>query len=578
MLQSQKKYIKYINELENELNKVKVNSKVKKNFKFKELKNIIEETELLIPIIGAFSSGKSSLINSFLGKSYLPVNLTPETALATELRYSDKEYIEAIKDDTSVEKFAIDEINKITKVSHKFKFLKMYISNEKLKEIEPLVLVDMPGFESPLDLHNRAIMEYINRGVYYIVLTSVEDGIITRSMIRQLTDIQEYGRDFSFFLSKTNLRAKSESTDIAKKVQEQIEELFDIEKEIILVDNNGGKNLEKILSIVNPEELFENLFLTSLKDNYFNIIEIINTTISSLGNDKNKNKILINELKESFQKLEIERDSLISEASERYSNNNVNRIVESVGKELSNSLDEIVSLAINGDEDNVSHLILEIMRHTLVINLKISMNNISNNVVDSLSHNLLSLNRSMSEITMSDNWLEKITDTTKIMLTSTKSGIDNMIYNRQQSNNTDKFYKTITTILATTTTVLIPIIELIIIFLPELFGGLFEQYQQRKQKEKIRDIILTQTIPSLKRELRSHLPKIFNQQVQEMIKDISSQFEGTLEEKKFTVEATQKDIEEKTINIEETINSYKKVNSNITTLANKILYNSENKR
>jgi len=572
MLKNQQKYTNYLTQLEEELTQISIDSEVKRNFNLQQRKDAIEKVELLVPIIGAFSAGKSSLINSFLGKNYLPVKLTPETALATELRYSKEEYIEAIKADNSIQKFEIDEIGEITKISHEFKFLRMFIDNQKLKKIEPLILVDMPGFESPLDLHNQAIMEYINRGVHYIVLTSVEDGTITRSMVRQLTDIQEYGRDFSFFLSKTNLRAKSESEDIAQNVQEQIEEYFDIDKDIVLIDDNGGESLQKILLSIDPEQLFENLFIDELKDNYYAITEVINTTISALGKSKDKNRDVISELKESVEKLKQERDRLIREANERYSNSSVNKIVESVGRELSNSLDELVTSAITGGQEGMSHLISEITRTVLISKLKDSMNDISNDVVNSFSTNLSSLNSSMSEFTLTDNWLEKITDTTKNMLSSGRESLDNIINDRKKSDNNDKMYKIITTVLATTTTVLAPIIELVIIFLPELLGGLFESCKKKKQEEQIRNTILTQVIPSLKRELRSKLPEIFNQQVQEMIKSISQQFESVIEEKTQIIEATQKKIDEKIINIEETIKAYTNVNKNITELANQTLY------
>ena len=572
MLKNQKKYLDYLNQVEEELSNVNIDQTVINNFKIEELKNALQEVELLVPIIGAFSAGKSSLINSFLGKNYLPVGLTPETALATELRYSNEEYIEAVKADNSIEKFEIDQIDEITNISHQFKYLRMFISNKKLQEIEPLILVDMPGFDSPLDLHNQAIMEYINRGVHYIVLTSVEDGTITRSMVRQLSNIQEYGRDFSFFLSKTNLRAKEEAKEVAQNLQEQIEDYFDIEKEVVMIDDNGGESLKKILLSIDPEQLFKNLFIDALKDNYYTITETLNTIISSLVKDKDKNQDVILELKESLSQLQKERDRLLDEANEKYSNTNVDRIIEAVGKELTNSLEELVNTAMTSGQESMSHLISEITRSVLISKLKDSMSDISDNIVDSFSTNLSNLNNSMSEFTMTNNWLEKVTDTTKNMLNSGKSALENIINNRKKSGNNDKMYKIVTTILATTTTVLAPIIELVIIFLPDLLGGLFEKYQQDKQREQIKNALLTQVIPSLKRELRAKLPEIFNQQVQEMITSISQQFEGAIEDKKQAIETTQKEIIKQIDNIEETIQSYKNVNNNITKLANNTLY------
>lgn len=72
----------------------------------------IENQELLVPVIGGFSSGKSSLINNFLGSKVLEISVAPQTAIATELRYSQDEKIEAIKDDDSIEIFDINDLKK----------------------------------------------------------------------------------------------------------------------------------------------------------------------------------------------------------------------------------------------------------------------------------------------------------------------------------------------------------------------------------------------------------------------------------------------------------------------------------
>ena len=181
------------------------------------------------------------------------------------------------------------------------------------------------------------------------------------------------------------------------------------------------------------------------------------------------------------------------------------------------------------------------------------------NVVNSFSINLSSLNTSMSDFTMSDNWLEKMTDSTSNMLNSARASLGNIIEDRNSSNNNDKMYKVITTILATTTNVLAPAIELLIVVLPDLLRGLFEGNQQKKQKEQIQNTILTQVIPSLKIELRSKLPEIFNQQVQEMISNISDKFEDTIEEKKQVIEATQKEINEKQLILKKPVIFIKKL-------------------
>lgn len=143
----------------------------------------IENLELLVPVVGEFSSGKSSAINLFLEREILPVGILPKTSLATELKYGKNEYIEAIKED-GAEVFEIDEIGKIKERAKEFKYLRVYLNNEKLNSIEPFILVDMPGFDSPIELHNKAILNYLAKGVYFIVLMSVEKGVISRRLYK----------------------------------------------------------------------------------------------------------------------------------------------------------------------------------------------------------------------------------------------------------------------------------------------------------------------------------------------------------------------------------------------------------
>ncbi|MCP2085919.1 UNVERIFIED_ORG: putative GTPase [Paraburkholderia sediminicola] len=45
--------------------------------------------QLIVPVVGSFSPGKSSLINTVTGDNLLPVAIAPETALPAELRFAD---------------------------------------------------------------------------------------------------------------------------------------------------------------------------------------------------------------------------------------------------------------------------------------------------------------------------------------------------------------------------------------------------------------------------------------------------------------------------------------------------------
>ena len=568
MLAVQDNYLRYLAEVQQELEKLNLSAEMRRSFNIEILREALNGAELLVPVIGAFSAGKSSLLNSFLGKSSLPVGITPETALATELRYSNDEYIEAIKRDGSPDRYAITEIEQIVAKAKDYKFLRMYLNNNNLATIEPLVLVDMPGFDSPLDLHNQAISEYLNKGTHYIVLTSVEDGNITRSMVRQLTGIQAYGRSFSFFLSKANLRSDSEVKDIAVKIEEQLDEYFDFANKIIAIDNNGGDSLSNILKEIDPEKLFKNIFADDLKESYYKISEAINTSISSLKKGKDANEQDIAELQRGLNEVTRKRDELFAEAAEKYSNVNISRIVNAVGKELSNSVDELIAAAVRSGESGLSQKIAEITRLSLIEEVKSTMGDIGRDIIGDFSIGLSSL----SSTTISEDWLQKITDSTKTFLDKAQSGMGSIIDQRNKSGNNDKIYKIITTVLALTTTIISPILEVLIIFLPDLISGLFASMQQKKQEEQIRNSIMTQTIPSIKRALREKLPAIFEEQVQHLINDISKEFESKLQDKKAAIAAIEEEKRNKIVDIDGEISRYRLVLENITGLANHIVF------
>ena len=105
MLQTQEKYINFIEGAKKEL--AVVDALSNEDFGLENIKKEIADTQIIIPVIGAFSAGKSTLLNSFLSDKYLNMAVTPETALATELRYGLKEEIVAIKKDGSEVRFNV---------------------------------------------------------------------------------------------------------------------------------------------------------------------------------------------------------------------------------------------------------------------------------------------------------------------------------------------------------------------------------------------------------------------------------------------------------------------------------------
>lgn len=561
MLPVQAKYVEFLQSLKSELQAL--HTLDIESFGIDNAIANITGTELLIPVIGGFSAGKSSLLNSFLQEEILSVAVTPETALATELHYSTQEYVEAITPSGQSVRFEKSQMEQLKNKASEFSYAKLYLNKQCLKDIEPLVLVDMPGFESPLASHNKAIFEYIRRGVYFVILQSVEHGNITASVRREIDNLLTFERKFSFFLSKSNLKAKGELEEIRTFVQEQLSDYFDYEGQVECIGKDGGTNLAKIISTLNPNAIIEDLYLTGLQDRFSQIKQTINTHITALSQDKEQNAKDIQDLKDGLSKLEQQRDSLIAQAQERYSDTNISKIINGVNNALNRGLNEIAQSYMSGGDSALDSTINSIVKSTLSQEVKTSMEHIGEDVIHAFGKQLADTISTIQRLSLSDAICNAI-DVKKLGGTA-----GNAIH------KCHRIYGGIVGIIGKIgvfiSPIVTPLLTAIVSLLPTLVQLLFGDTEQKKL-ESVKNALLTQVFPQILAELRAKLPPELQEQTTKLIESISQEFAEQIAQKLQAMEAAQSELESKKQEIEQMIATYKKVLDSITTLANTALY------
>ncbi len=560
-------YLHFLQEMEKELQTIDYDTQ-----KVRDLQQYIESKELLLPVIGQFSSGKSTLLNSFIGRDILPVGITPETALASELRYASDERIEAIKKDGGITTFSIDEIEKIKERAKDFSYLTFFINSNVVRDIAPLILVDMPGFSAANEFHQQAIMEYLNKGVHYVCLISVEEGTIQKSMEIQLRDVKEFERKFSVFLSKCNLRSPEESKEIATKIQEQLEDNFDEHISVVPIDDNGGESLGTVMQEIHISDLEKQVFFSGVEALYRDILGSINTEIASLTKSKEQNDDAITALKESVAKIEQKRDQLMNDARNTYTEQHARQIIEAVGSDLSSSVEQFVSIAMSGNSDEMSRQISEVARSSLISKMKEVMTTISSSIIDTFQLNIQDIETNVSGYTPDASLLENIADTVKGKMSGIQQSMTDMVAERQKKKGASGIYMAITGILALSTGVIAPVLEAIIVFLPSLLSGLFKKSREEKQREQIRSTLLTQTFPSIKREIATKVESLLEEQTKTLIQGIGTQYQELLEQKSKEIEKAEEEKNKKIQDIEQIIATKKECVAHITSLANEKLY------
>ena len=558
-MNSKQQFLDYIGEVKNIISPLEISDN-----KLSEIQGNITGAELIVPVVGGFSAGKSTLLNSFLGNEILPTAVTPETALATELRYSDSNYIEAVTASGAVERHQLADFARLKDNAQNFKNLRVYLNNENLKAIQPLVLVDMPGFDAPIENHNQAILNYLERGVFFVFLTSVEDGNITLSMKREIDNLQQIGKGFAFCISKTNLRAPDDVKAVQQKIAEQLEDDFDYTGQIALLDMDGGNNLKNILTAVNPDELFKLLFIDELRENYTGLIQSINVKISTFKSNRKEIEETLSALQNSLQGIEAKKQSAINDVEQRYSRDSVSVINQAVTSAILQQKMRLVDLAIN-NQGAFERELNDITKNALLSAVQTRFRAISQDLIEEMGNGI---NAQLA--TLPDGGLAGIAMDVlanggadafgKVVNTALKSISKSIIGNVTSA--------TLKALLGS----VFGIVSAVLLFLPEIISLFTKGEKERRQREQVEQAIINNVIPQIQQKLNTVLPDLMNQNITALINQVSEQFEEQLQQKRNEIEAAEAEKAAKAAELESTISELESGKQQLTTAANRYLF------
>lgn len=540
-----------------------------------ELRNLIEQQELLVSVIGAFSAGKSTLINRIIGNNVLPTAITPETSLATELRYSSEQRIEAVKEDGSMVRFDLGDMEKITDNAAKFSHACLYLDNQQIRDLEPLILVDMPGFDSPLDAHNKAIMTYIHRASYYLVLASVQEGTVSKSLLRRIREINQLDRGMSFFLTKADLKPKSDSNDLVKHFTELLEDELGYTGKVVAISQASPDTVMKLLASIDAENLFCRLYRAPVKLLENELIDAINVKKSALMNDKSSFAAAVVELEKTLDKLNKQSQEEIESLSNRQAGGIGNKILNDVGRALEGSLNELISIAKGGDSAATERCLVDVVRTELSISINEHLGAANKEIVTNLSGSLSSLDKVMRDLEINSDFTKKLADVIGSQLTSYDIGSvvskgAGKIAPILASQFVGVGAKTMGLTL-TLGSIINPLLGVVLAFLPEILGWLFSSSNEAKKDEKLRSVFLGQAFPQIKTKLRPELQKIVSESMHEMIECVRVQYEAKISQTKTEFEAKTREKEISAAEKEKSILQLEEARDAVIAITNSLL-------
>lgn len=459
-----------------------------------------------ILVVGSFSAGKSALLNKYIGKSVLEESQAPETAFATELKFSENERLVAeYIDGTKIENLDFNVLKSdVDKISN----LICYVNSENIKLHPDYIMVDTPGFDSGVERHNKALIKYIPQGTAYILVVDSDKGTLSESTLNFLKEVNCYSNDIGIIINKCDKKIPTEVEKVKNHIKNMLLAHTGFDYPIITTSIHDLDILEKLNELVESFDVnylydknvtSELVYIKELIEDSLVIIQDNESCdLSELDNEINLREKAKTELINSI-------DSKKAKIKSEIRGNMKNKIISLVRNGLTNQADYLATGALISAE-SLQQRVIEIVRPILITEVE----EYSEVAIDAFVNKLeVSLLKSFDEELDLEQIIKSVYEKIKGIIDSGKFNISNrsifeLDSNKKFNSMSAKLYKTISTAIAISTNVLAPIIELLIVFLPDLVN-LFKSIVSDSREEKAKKIILNEIIPQIIAKLHNEL-------------------------------------------------------------------------
>lgn len=532
-------------------------SEVAKKYEFNtlvsELQKLNDESEafkLKVILVGSFSAGKSALINAMLHRELLEEGQRPETSIASELVYSENEYIEAIKNGKCEAKYAVDEADGID--TKEYDYLIWNINNDVLKKYNDCIIVDFPGFNSGIEDHNKAIIQYAGKGNAYLLVVDSEDGTIKQNVIEFIEEIQNYDDNVAIVVSKADLKTKEDIEKVISNVKRNAELIFD--SEIVVeatskFDEDVSDKVQKIIENFDRDDIFKKMFFAKGCDLAYKCKDSIEVYKNSLELDLTDfdKEIEKHEISKKRLSEQLEKDKIA--LGKKLKSEVAPKIIGDLQSALYGNVDTLTN-ALAGGEKAFSLTVNNILRPVLMTSTNNYVKESFESYINSITIDDSNIDESVKEI--SEEAIQKYQRASEKIQEIADGG-----------EKLGKTYKAVVTALAVVTDVIAPWLELVLIFVPDILKMFGAGNQENTLRNKVNNEIIPQLLASLEPEIQNSLFEMKS----EMIEALEEQFNENLNKEIEAIESA-KQMREKNNN------EYEKemqiINEDINTIDNVI--------
>lgn len=280
-----------------------------------ELQNIQQRKQgdcpLSLPLVGEFSSGKTTLINALTDSRALETATRPTTATIYEVHFGAEHCVAHVIDAAG----RVIEVDDLTALKNDAladaRVVEVYDTATKVSP--SIVLVDTPGLSSPDPKHKQTLVEFLPQADALLLVSDINQQV-TRSIADFLQTMKLSHRPICLVLTKCDTKSEQE----IKAAKAYVQENTDLDLEQIVCVSAAKDDLGELYALFDKIQLQKGAILQRVNRQRVELIvremkERIDELLQASGSDK-----------------EAEQALGESEAKLKRIHNNIDRLIEDV--------------------------------------------------------------------------------------------------------------------------------------------------------------------------------------------------------------------------------------------------------
>lgn len=274
-----------------------------------------ENANLILPLVGEFSSGKTTLINALTDSKKLETATKPTTATIYEVHFG----CESCHAKIFAEDGTLQDVNDIANLKNDVladaKVVTVFDTSKRVPSTT--ILVDTPGLSSPNPKHKQTLVNFLPKADGILLVTDINQGL-TKSLSDFVKLMNLSKKPIYIIISQCKTKAQSE-VDAQRRY---IKENTDISVKDIICTSAKEDDLQEFYALMDSIQKDKKQILQQVDNQRLNnIVNVLKERIDELMSSSSSDK----ELDEAIRRCQYELDKI---------SRNIDRLVESMNDDI----------------------------------------------------------------------------------------------------------------------------------------------------------------------------------------------------------------------------------------------------